>query len=54
MTRISPRDHGASRRGGRERRRLRVRDYRGVYTIDNGEPAIRGVHVGHRSTDYET
>ena len=37
-----------------ERRRLRVGDYRVVYTIDNGELVIWVVHVGHRSTVYET
>jgi mRNA interferase RelE/StbE len=37
-----------------ERRRLRVRDYRIVYTIDNGESVVWAVHVGHRSTVHET
>ncbi|MFJ6899177.1 type II toxin-antitoxin system RelE/ParE family toxin [Streptomyces hokutonensis] len=37
-----------------ERRRLRVGDYRVVYTIDNGELAVWVVHAGHRSTVYET
>lgn len=37
-----------------ERRRLRVGDYRVVYTIDNGELVVWVVHVGHRSTVYET
>ncbi|MBL1081181.1 type II toxin-antitoxin system RelE/ParE family toxin [Streptomyces actinomycinicus] len=37
-----------------ERRRLRVGDYRVVYTIDNGALVVWGVHVGHRSTVYET
>ncbi|WP_457539009.1 type II toxin-antitoxin system RelE family toxin [Streptomyces filamentosus] len=37
-----------------ERRRLRVGDYRVVYTIDNGELAVWVVHVGHRSTVYDT
>ncbi|MEU9940661.1 type II toxin-antitoxin system RelE family toxin [Streptomyces lavendulae] len=37
-----------------ERRRLRVGDYRVVYTIDNGELAVWFVHVGHRSTVYDT
>ncbi|MCX5584742.1 type II toxin-antitoxin system RelE/ParE family toxin [Streptomyces erythrochromogenes] len=34
-----------------ERRRLRVGDYRVVYTIDNGELVV---WVGHRSTVYDT
>lgn len=33
-----------------DRRRLRVGDYRIVYTIDNGELMVRVVHVGHRSS----
>ncbi|MEV6729334.1 MULTISPECIES: type II toxin-antitoxin system RelE/ParE family toxin [unclassified Streptomyces] len=37
-----------------EGRRLRVSDYRVVYTIDNGELVVWVVHVGHRSTVYET
>ncbi|MFI1867666.1 type II toxin-antitoxin system RelE/ParE family toxin [Streptomyces jumonjinensis] len=37
-----------------ERRRLRVGDYRVVYTIDNGELVVWVVHVGHRSTVYGT
>lgn len=37
-----------------ERRRLRIGDYRVVYTINNGELVVRAVHVGHRSTVYES
>ncbi|MGW1781444.1 type II toxin-antitoxin system RelE family toxin [Streptomyces sp. NPDC002143] len=37
-----------------ERRRLRIGDYRVVYTIDNGELMVRAVHVGHRSTGHAT
>lgn len=37
-----------------ERRRLRVGDYRIVYTIDNGELVVWIVHIGHRSTVYDT
>ncbi|KAA0933790.1 type II toxin-antitoxin system RelE family toxin [Streptomyces apricus] len=37
-----------------DRRRLRVGDYRVVYTIDNGELVVWVVHVGHRSTVYDT
>lgn len=37
-----------------DRRRLRVGDYRIVYTIDNGELVVGAVHVGHRSTIYDT
>jgi mRNA interferase RelE/StbE len=37
-----------------ERRRLRVGDYRVIYTVDNGELVVWIVHVGHRSTVYDT
>jgi mRNA interferase RelE/StbE len=37
-----------------ERRRLRVGDYRVVYTIDDGELVVWVVHVGHRSKVYDT
>ncbi|MFE6103437.1 type II toxin-antitoxin system RelE/ParE family toxin [Streptomyces laurentii] len=33
-----------------DRRRLRVGDYRVMYTIDNGELVVWVVRVGHRST----
>ncbi|WP_328343017.1 type II toxin-antitoxin system RelE/ParE family toxin [Streptomyces violaceus] len=36
-----------------ERRRLRVGDYRVVYTIDNGKLTVWAVHIGHRSTVYD-
>ncbi|MFE2096316.1 type II toxin-antitoxin system RelE/ParE family toxin [Streptomyces sp. NPDC059468] len=36
-----------------DRRRLRVGDYRVIYTIDNGELVVWVVHVGHRSTVYD-
>ncbi|MFE2549245.1 type II toxin-antitoxin system RelE/ParE family toxin [Streptomyces sp. NPDC059355] len=37
-----------------ERRRLRVGDYRVVYTLDNGELMVWVVHAGHRSTVHDT
>ncbi|BCL22765.1 type II toxin-antitoxin system RelE family toxin [Streptomyces tuirus] len=37
-----------------DRRRLRVGDYRVIYTIDNGELVVWAVHVGHRSRVYDT
>ena len=37
-----------------ERRRLRVGDYRVIYTIDNGELVVWVVLIGHRSTVYDT
>ncbi|MGW3072230.1 type II toxin-antitoxin system RelE family toxin [Kitasatospora sp. NPDC001132] len=35
-----------------DRRRLRVGDYRIVYTVDNGQLVVWVVHVGHCSTIY--
>ncbi|WP_412556244.1 type II toxin-antitoxin system RelE family toxin [Streptomyces glaucescens] len=37
-----------------ERRRLRVGDYRVVYTSDGGELVAWALHVGHRSTVHDT
>jgi mRNA interferase RelE/StbE len=37
-----------------DRRRLRVGDYRVLYTIDDGELIVWVVHLGHRSTVYDT
>lgn len=37
-----------------DRRRLRIGDYRVIYTIDNGELTIWVIHVGHRSTVYDS
>ncbi|QMU67692.1 type II toxin-antitoxin system RelE/ParE family toxin [Streptacidiphilus sp. P02-A3a] len=37
-----------------ERRRLRVGDYRVIYTIDNGELVVWVVPGGHRSNVYDT
>ncbi len=37
-----------------DRRRLRVGDYRVIYTLDNGELVVWVVHPGHRSTVYDT
>jgi mRNA interferase RelE/StbE len=36
-----------------DRRRLRVGDYRIVYTVEEGQLVVWVVHVGHRSTVYE-
>ncbi len=37
-----------------DRRRLRVGDYRIIYTIDNGELVAWVIQVGHRSTVHES
>ncbi|MFK8907912.1 type II toxin-antitoxin system RelE/ParE family toxin [Streptomyces sp. YS-3] len=37
-----------------DRRRLQAGDYRVIYTIDNGVLVVWVVHLGHRSTVYDT
>ena len=37
-----------------DRRRLRIGDYRVIYTVDNGELVVWVVHVRHRSTAYDS
>lgn len=37
-----------------ERRRLRVGDYRVIYTVDGGALVVWVIHVRHRSTVYDT
>lgn len=37
-----------------DRRRLRLGDYRVIYTVDNGELVVWVVHVRHRSTVYDS
>ncbi|MFI8433449.1 type II toxin-antitoxin system RelE/ParE family toxin [Streptomyces sp. NPDC079020] len=37
-----------------ERRRLRIGDYRVIYTVENGELIVWVIRVGHRSTIYDT
>ena len=39
--------------GNPEVRRLRVGDYRVIYTVEDEELVIWVVHVGHRSTVYD-
>ncbi|GGV79684.1 hypothetical protein GCM10015535_16840 [Streptomyces gelaticus] len=62
-TRQHPTGHGASILGaedpdradvGNRKNRSRIPVYRVFHTIDNGEPAVWAVHVGHRSTVYDT
>ncbi|MFJ1593042.1 type II toxin-antitoxin system RelE/ParE family toxin [Kitasatospora albolonga] len=37
-----------------KRRRLRVGDYRIIYTVDNGELIVWVIRTGRRSTIYDT
>ena len=39
--------------GQPDRRRLRVGDYRILYTLDRGELIVWVIHVAHRSTAYD-
>lgn len=39
--------------GSPEVRRLRVADYRVIYTVEEGQLIIWVVHVGHRSSVYK-
>lgn len=39
--------------GNPEVRRLRVGDYRVIYTVEDEELVVWVVHVGHRSTVYD-
>lgn len=40
--------------GSPELRRLRVGDYRVIYTLDQGELVVWVVHVGHRRDVYDS
>jgi len=48
----NPRPHGAKKLGGAERYRLRVGDYRVLYTIDDEFQKIEVSAVGHRREVY--
>jgi mRNA interferase RelE/StbE len=48
-----PRPHGAKKlKGGRQLWRIRVGDYRIVYSIDNDQAVVDVIGVPHRSKAY--
>jgi mRNA interferase RelE/StbE len=49
----NPRPHGAKKLGGGERYRIRVGDYRVLYTIDDSLYKIEVSAVGHRREVYQ-
>lgn len=47
-----PRPRGAKKLTDREAYRLRIGDYRALYTVDDGDRIVRIIAVGHRSDVY--
>ena len=47
-----PRPQGCKKLSGRQEYRVRVGDYRIVYSIDDGERTVRVIAVGHRGGIY--
>jgi mRNA interferase RelE/StbE len=47
-----PRPQGCKKLSGRPEYRVRVGDYRIVYSIDDGERTVRVIAVGHRGEIY--
>jgi len=47
-----PRPHGSIKLTGREGWRIRVRDYRVVYEIDDQRQVVTIFHIGHRRDVY--
>jgi mRNA interferase RelE/StbE len=47
-----PRPRGCAKLTGREGWRIRVRDYRVVYEIDDQRQVVTVLHVGHRRDVY--
>lgn len=48
----NPRPRGAKKLSGREEYRLRIGDYRVLYTIDDGDMTVAVFAVGHRREGY--
>lgn len=56
LTELETDPHGfdtAALVGSPELRRLRVGEYRVIYTLDHGELVVWVVHVGHRRDIYD-
>lgn len=47
-----PRPAGCKKLQGREGWRIRVGDYRVLYTIDDAQKTVEVVHIGHRRDIY--
>lgn len=47
-----PRPPGSEKLSGEEKYRLRQGDYRILYSIDDGRPAVTIVKIGHRRDVY--
>jgi mRNA interferase RelE/StbE len=47
-----PRPPGSEKLSGQERYRIRQGDYRAIYSIDDREPRVLVVKVGHRGDVY--
>ena len=48
----NPRRHGSAQLTGRDGHRLRIGDYRVLYTIDDSANTVTVFQVGHRRDDY--
>lgn len=48
----NPRPPGCLKLSGREGWRIRIGDYRVVYEIDDEEPSVTVLHIGHRRDVY--
>lgn len=49
---LDPRQPGAKKLQGRKEHRVRVADYRILYTIDDGEQVVDITAISHRSDAY--
>ncbi|MCL4534875.1 MAG: type II toxin-antitoxin system RelE/ParE family toxin [Bacteroidetes bacterium] len=47
-----PRPHHCAKLTGRDAWRIRVGDYRVIYEVDDQQPLITVLHVGHRRDVY--
>jgi mRNA interferase RelE/StbE len=48
----NPRPHGCKKLNARDGWRIRVGQYRVIYTIDDGMRLVRVTHIGHRGDIY--
>jgi len=49
---VNPRPHGVAKLSGREAWRIRVGDYRVIYTIDDARQGVVIYAIGHRREIY--